>query len=209
MTQRRRVVDEVVVGGLQAGVDVRVAVRAEAEPVADGAEVDRRGPDRPVSVPIEGHDPELVGRRQRLGRAEDRLLGDVDLLEAALAGRVGRIAAVTGAVAVGHAPRLVNDRHHRHVRRSLAIAHRHVHRQRLLERRIEVPAGAIALASAEHDEAPAEIADVGLDRGHRRGAERVGGHVVQDQAVVRCQTRERRWDAVRWDDRHLLLTVLE
>ena len=92
VAQGGRVVDEVVVGGLQAGVDVRVAVGAEAEPVADGAEVDRRGADRPVRVLVEGDDAELVGRRERLGGAQDRLLGDVDLLEAALARWVGRVA---------------------------------------------------------------------------------------------------------------------
>ena len=124
-------------------------------------------------------------------------------------GWVGRVPAVAGAVAVGHAPGLVHDRHHRHVRRALAVADRHVHRQRLLERRVEVAAGAVALAPAEHHQAPPEIANVGLDRGHRRGSEGVGGHVVEDEAVVAGQARERRRDAVRRDDRHLQLAVLE
>ena len=156
----------------------------EAEAVAEGAEVDRCRAHRPVRVLVERDDAELVGRGERLGRAKDRLLGDVDLLEAALAGWVGGVAAVAGAVAVGHAARLVDDRDHRHVRRALAVADGHVHRQRLLERRVEVAAGAVAVASAEHDEALAEVADVDLERGHRRRTERVG--------PARCRGRSRR-----------------
>ena len=75
--------DQVVVGGLQAGVDVRLPVGLEAERVLQADEVDRSGAHRPVGALVEGHHAELVGRRERVGGAQDRLLGDVDLLEAA------------------------------------------------------------------------------------------------------------------------------
>ena len=37
-----------------------------------------------MGIVVEGDDAELVGRRERLGGTKDRLLGDVDLLEASL-----------------------------------------------------------------------------------------------------------------------------
>ena len=119
------------------------------------------------------------------------------------------VAVVAGAVAVGHAPGLVDHRHHRHVRRALAIAHGHVHRQRLLQRRVEVAAGAVALAPAEHDQALAEIADVrpGARPSSRRRARRRGrcrGPCCRSRPAWRATTARR-----RWDDRHLLLAVAQ
>ena len=116
---------------------------------------------------------------------------------------------VAGAVAVSHAARLVDDGHHRHVRRALAVADGHVHRQRLLQRRVEVAAGPVAVPPAEHDEALAEVTDVGLDRGHRRRAQRGRRHVVEDEAVVAGEAGQRRRHPARRHDRHLEVAVGE
>ena len=68
--------------------------------------------------------------------------------------------------------------------RALAVAHRHVDRQRLLERRVEVATGAVAVAAAEHDEPLAEVADVDLERGH--------GRRPRARSPRRCRARPRR-----------------
>ena len=69
------------------------------------------------------------------------------------------------AVAGGHRARLVDDDDERDVGLLLAVAHAHVDRQRLLERRLLVAAGAVAVRAADHHQALAEVADVDLERG--------------------------------------------
>ena len=70
---------------VEAGEDVRLAVRADpgdlALEVADAAE--RLGPDDPVRGLVEADDAELVAFGQGRRGPQDRLLADVDLLDAA------------------------------------------------------------------------------------------------------------------------------
>ena len=72
-------------GLVEAGEDVRLAVGADAGDlaleVADAAE--RLRPDDPVRRLVEADDAELVALGQGRGGAQDRLLADVDLLDAA------------------------------------------------------------------------------------------------------------------------------
>ena len=102
--------------------------------VADAAE--RLRPDDPVRGLVEGDDAELVALGHGRGGPQDRLLADVDLLDAAdaAAGTAGVAAVERVAVAGRHRARLVDDDDERDVRLLLAVAHAHVDRQRLLER---------------------------------------------------------------------------
>ena len=76
------------------------------------------------------------------------------------------VAPVEGVAVAGvHRAGLVDDDDERDVRLLLAVAHAHVDRQRLLERGLLVAAGAVAVGSADHHQALAEVADVDLERG--------------------------------------------
>ena len=110
--------------------------------VVDAAQ--RLGLDDPVRLLVEGHDAELVPRGQGRRGAQDRLLADVDLADAADAGAAAHAAVERVAVAGVHRARLVDDDDERDVRLLLAVAHAHVDRQGLLERRLRVAAGAVA-----------------------------------------------------------------
>ena len=112
-------------------------------------------------------------------------------------------------MAVGHAARLVDHRDHRNVGRALAIAHRHVDRQRLLHRRVQVAPGAEAVAAADHDESLAQVADVHLERGHGRIAELRCLDVVEHDRVVAGERGERRRYAARRHDGHLQAALAE
>ena len=131
---------------VEPGEDVRLAVGPDpgdlALQVADVAE--RLGPDHPVGGLVEADDAELVALGQGRRGPQDRLLADVDLLDAADPG-CRRPPVERVAVAGRHRARLVDDDDERDVRLLLAIAHAHVDRQRLLERRLLVAAGAVAL----------------------------------------------------------------
>ena len=114
---------------------------------------------------------------------QDRLLADVDLPDAADAAR-RRAAVERVAVAGVHRAGLVDDDDERDVRLLLAVADAHVDRQRLLERRLLVAAGAVAVRPADHHEALAEVADVDLERGQLAVGEADARHVDEDDAVV-------------------------
>ena len=133
---------------VEPGEDVRLAVGADpgdlALQVGDAAE--RLGPDDPVRGLVEADDPELVALGQGRGGPQDRLLADVDLLDAADPAAAAHPALVERvAVAGRHRARLVDDDDERDVGLLLPVAHAHVDRQRLLERRLLVAAGAVAL----------------------------------------------------------------
>ena len=131
---------------LEPGEDVRLADRLDARDLAlqvvDAAE--RLRADDPVGLLVERHDAELVALGQRRGGAQDRLLADVDLADPADPGAAALAALERVAVAGVHRARLVDDDDERDVGLLLAVAHAHVDRQRLLERRLLVAAGAVA-----------------------------------------------------------------
>ena len=128
--------------------------------------------------------PELVLGAEGRGRPQDRLLADVDLAHAADPDAAARAAVEAVAVARVHRARLVDDDDERDVGLLLAVAHAHVDGQRLLERRVGVAAGAVAARPADHDEAPPEVADIDLERRHRRVREPQARDVDEDDRVV-------------------------
>ena len=173
-------------GLLQPGEDVGLALRLDARDLAlqvvDGAE--RRGPYDPVRLLVERHDAELVALGHGRGRPQDGLLADVDLARAIDLGAAAHPALERVAVAGVHRARLVDDDDERDIRLLLAVAHAHVDRQGLLERRLLVAAGAVRIGPADHDQALAQVADVDLQGrqlaiGHARP-----GDVDEDDAVV-------------------------
>ena len=88
------------------------------------------------------------------------------------------------AVAGVHRARLVDDDDERDVRLLLPVANAHVDRQRLLDRRLRVAAGAVRARPADHDEAAPEVADVRLERLELRVGEAKARNVDDDDAVV-------------------------
>ena len=82
-------------------------------------------------------------------------------------------------------PGLVDDDDERDVGLLLAVLDAHVDRERLLDRGVGVAARAVALRAADHHEAPAEVADVLLERGQLAGREAEPRDVDEDDAVVR------------------------
>ena len=113
---------------------------------------------------LKRHDAELVALGQRGHGAQDGLLADVDLGHAADRDAVVAVGGV--AVAGVHRARLVDDHDQRDVRLALAVAHVHVDRQRFLERRALVAAGAVGVRAADHHQAAAEVAREDLQRDH-------------------------------------------
>ena len=100
--------------------------------------------------------PNSSRSRERGDGAQDGLLADVDLGHA-LDGDAD-VAIGDVAVAGVHGARLVDDHDQRDVRLLLAVAHVHVDRQRLLERRLLVAARAVRARAADHHQAAAEVA---------------------------------------------------
>ena len=88
------------------------------------------------------------------------------------------------AVAGRHRAGLVDDDHERDVRLLLAVAHAHVDRQRLLERRLLVAAGAVAVLAADHHQPLAEVADVDLEGGQLLVVQPDARDVDEHDAVV-------------------------
>ena len=104
------------------------------------------GPYDPVGRLVEGDDAQLVLRGHRGRRTQDRLLADVDLAHAPYPGPAAHPAAVERVAVAGvHGARLVDDDDERDVGLLLPVAHAHVDRQGLLERRLLVAARAEAL----------------------------------------------------------------
>ena len=136
---------------------------------------------------LNADDAELVALGQRRRRPQDRLLADVDLAHAADAASRRPAAVERVAVAGVHRARLVDDDDERDVGLLLAVADAHVDRQRLLERRLLVAAGAVAVRAADHHQALAEVAHVDLQRGQLRG--RTAGSAARRRA--RCCRRSR------------------
>ncbi len=141
----------------------------------------RRGADDPVGVLVEGDDAELVALGQRRNGAQDRLLADVDLGHAA---DRDAVVAVGGVAVTGvHRARLVDHDHQRDVRLALSIAHVHVDRQRFLEWRALVAAGAVRARAADHHQPTAQVASENLQRDHPLSAQPRGGDVGQHDRV--------------------------
>ena len=86
------------------------------------------------------------------------------------------------------------------------VAHAHVDRQALLQGRLLESAGAVRVGTADHDQPPAEVADVGLQGGHLDVGQAGPGHVDEDHAVVRGERREVGRDRLR--HHHLGLLAL-
>ena len=119
--------------------------------------------------------------------------------------------AVAEAVAVAgvHRARLVDDDDERDVGLLLAVADAHVDRQRLLERRVGVAAGAVAPRAADHHEAPAEVAHVDLERRQRLVRQAEPRHVDEDDRVVVREAGEVRRERLGDDRVDLLALGLE
>ena len=166
-------------------------------------------PDDPVGRLVEADDAELVALGQGRGGAQDRLLADVDLLDAADPAPAAHPAVEGVAVAGRHRAGLVDDDDERDVGLLLAVAHAHVDRQRLLERRLLVAAGAVALRAADHHQALAEIADVDLERRQLPVAQAQPRDVDEDDAVVAGEAREVGRQRLGHDRVDLLALVLE
>ena len=90
-----------------------------------------------------------------------------------------------------------------------AVAHAHVDRQRLLERRLLVAAGAVALRPADHHQALAEVADVDLERGQLPVGQAQPRDVDEDDAVVAGEAGEVGRQRLGDDRVDLLALVLE
>ena len=82
-------------------------------------------------------------------------------------------------------PGLVDHDDERDVGLLLAVPDAHVDRQRLLDRRLRVAAGAVRVRAADHHEALAEVADEDLEGEHLAVRERRPRDVDQDDGVVR------------------------
>ena len=103
----------------------------------------------------------------------------------------------------------VDDDDQRDVRLLLAVAHAHVDRQGLLERRLLIAAGPVAVGSADHHEPLAEIADVDLERGELAVREADPRHVDEDDAVVGSEAGEVGREGLGDDRVDLLALALE
>ena len=149
-------------GLVEARVDVRLAERVDARDrpleVADVAQ--RLGLDDPVGGLVEGNHAKLVARAQRSGRAQDRLLADIDLAHPLELAATAHAPVEAVAVAGVHRARLVDHDHEGDVRLTLPIANAHVDRQRLLHRRLRVAARAVGARATDHHQAAAEVAHV-------------------------------------------------
>ena len=88
------------------------------------------------------------------------------------------------AVAGVHRARLVDDDDERDVGLLLAAADAHVDRQRLLDRRLLVAAGAVGVRAADHDEALAQVAHEDLEGQHLAIGQRCPRDVDEDDRVV-------------------------
>ncbi len=191
--------------------DVRLAIgtdpRDGALEILDVAE--GLGPHHPVGGLVECDDAELVAIGEGRGRPQDRLLADVDLLDATHAGTTTATLVERVAVAGGHRTRLVDDDDECDVRLLLAIAHAHVDGQRLLDRRLLVPARAVALGTADHHQPPAQVAHVDLERPQLAVGEPQPRDIDEDDAVVRGQAGEVGRQRLRNDRIHELPLALE
>ena len=165
--------------------------------------------DDPVGRAVERHDADLVTRRHRGRSPQNRLLADVDLADAG----DPRAATATGvervAVAGVHRARLVDDDDERDVGLLLPVADAHVDRQRLLDRRLLVPACAERMGPADHHEALAEVADVDLEGQHLAVREVGPGDVDEDDRVVFRERERVRREALRGQLVDLLALRLE
>ena len=186
-------------GLAEAGEDVRLAERLDATDraleVADVAE--RLGLDDPVRRLVERDHADLVARGHRRGRPQDRLLADVDLADATHPGPAALTAVERVAVAGVHRARLVDHDDEGHVRLLLAVPDAHVDRQRLLDRRLLVAAGAVRVRAADHDESLAEVAHVDLQREHLAVGQRRPRDVDEDDRVVRGEDERVAREALR------------
>ncbi len=108
-----------------------------------------------------------------------------------------------------HRARLVDDHDEGHVGLLLPVADAHVDGQRLLDRRLLVAAGAIALRPADHDQALAEIAHVHLERRQLAVAQAESRHVDHDDAVVAGEAGEVGRQRLGHDAVHGLALALE
>ena len=171
--------------------------------VLDAAE--RLGPHDPVGLLVEGDDAELVPLGQRRRGAQDRLLADVDLADAAHADPAAALAAVERVAVAGvHRARLVDDDDERDIGLLLTVADAHVDRQGLLERRLLVAAGAVRIGAADHHQTLAEVPHVDLQCGELAVRQPGPRHVDEDDAVVRRQRTEVGREGLRDHDVDLL-----
>ncbi len=128
--------------------------------------------------------PELVAGGHRRRRPQDRLLADVDLADAGDARAAARVAVVERVAVAGvHRARLVDHDDEGDVGLLLLVLHAHVDRQRLLDGRVGVAAGAVALRPADHHQPAAEVADVLLDARQLGVAQAQPRHVDEDDRV--------------------------
>ncbi len=162
----------------------RVELRLQVRDAAEG-----RGLHDPVRRGVERDDAELVLRGERGRGPQDRLLADVGLLDALDAGAT-HAALERVAVAGVHRARLVDDDDERHVGLLLPVADAHVDRERLLERRVGVAAGAVRPRPADGHQASPEVADVDLERGHRLVRQPQPRDIHEDDRVVLRERRE-------------------
>ena len=189
---RRRILERLD-GLLEPREDVGLADGLEACDLAlqvlDATE--RLGPHDPMGLLVEGDDAELVPLRQRRRGAQDRLLADVDLADAAHADPAAALAAVERVAVAGvHRAGLVDHDDERDVGLLLTIADAHIDRQGLLERGLLVAAGAVRIGAADHDQTPADVPHVDLQCGELAVGQPRTGHIDQHHAVVRRQRAE-------------------
>ena len=185
---------------LEAGEDVRLAVRRDARELAPDVARLTEGlrVDDPVGRLVEGDDAELVPRRQRRRGAQDRLLADVGLADAL---ELPPPPPIPPSNVLQWQASIEPDLSMTTTRAMsgslLAVADAHVDRERLLDRRLRVAAGAVRARPADHDEAAPEVADERLERLELRVREAQPRDVDEDDAVVVEEAREVRREGLR------------
>ena len=151
--------------------------------VADPAQ--RLGLDDPVGRLVERDDAELVARRHRRGRPQDRLLADVDLADA----RICRAPPMPPSNELQWQASIEPDLSMTTTRAMSGCFSRSRTPMStgsvFLDRRVLVAARAVAPRPADHDEALAEVADVDLEGGHLALGQRRPRHVDEHDRVVR------------------------
>nr|CAA9275160.1 hypothetical protein AVDCRST_MAG63-3163 [uncultured Armatimonadetes bacterium] len=174
-------VQQHVVGGLDARGQVRVAARldgpdARPDLVLVGGVLHR---DDGGGRVVDRDHADLVLRVQRLDRAVGRLARHVGLVDAAVDALAGP-AAVAGA----HRAAAVDGQREGDAGVAAHLAHVHLDRQRLLDRRLEIAARAERLVAADHGQAQPHVAHARLQRPHLRLRQRGRRHVRQHHGVV-------------------------
>jgi len=170
------VVRQVGGSGADAGQDVRSAPGAQrGDLLLNGSRVLRQGREHhPRRAAVKADDADAIHRVEQVDRADDRLLGQVDVGEAARPDRA-------------HRAGRVDHEEHGQGRQAFLVAELHLHRQGFLQRCAIVAADAVALVAANDHQPAAQVAYVSAQGFHPQVGEIARRDVDQDHAGIAAQ----------------------